>query len=113
MSILHVFYDTHMGASHKALGEMFEAKAKRDELAKGEYVVFLNSAWTACKVLCPNNVIMYWRSATGRSLTPDTIRSLPSCVSGSRLSFAGNLEAKLIAEYEKRHKERAAKLRIA
>lgn len=113
MKILHAFYDIQMGIGHERAGLLLQHKTKKDALAAGEFAIFINKAWKACKILCPNGVMLYWRSPNGASLTPEIIRAMPTMLGGSRFSFGGNNEAKLIAEFEKRMKTKLASLKLA
>ncbi len=113
MQVLHVFYDIPMGMGFDRANLILQSKAKRDALAHGEFAVFVAKNWKACKILCPSGVMVYWRSPSGLSLSPEVIRQIPTVLGGARLKFGGNTETKLINEYEKRLKTKLASLKIA
>ena len=90
---MHVFYDVHLGASHKSLAEIMKQK----QINKGEVAVFLNKAWTGAKLLTTGGVLLYWRSPWNTPITVEQLRSLPSTTfGGSRMNFTGNLEDRLL-----------------
>lgn len=101
MSVVnHVFYEVHMGIGHKGCNELLNMQ-NIDELDKGHAAVFLNRHWTAAKILLSNNVLLYWRSPNGSSLTPEQLRFLPSRLSATRLTFQGKLENGLVGRWNK------------
>lgn len=93
---MHVFYDVHLGASHGTLGLILEEKLRKTALDRGEVAVFLNKSWTGVKLLTAGGNLLYWRSPYGRPITPEELRTLPLAFGGSRMTFTGNLESKLL-----------------
>ncbi len=97
-SAAYVFYDIHMGAAHRALEEILATK-KKGSLASNEVAVFLSTNCRAVKILCPSNVIIYYRSQW--PLTAMAIKTIPNALGGSAFKFQGSLEAKLLKHLEK------------
>lgn len=97
-SAAYVFYDVHMGASHRALEEILGAK-KKSGLSGNEVAVFLSVNCRAVKILCPSNVIIYYRSQW--PLTSMAIKTIPNVIGGSAFKFQGGLEARLLKHLEK------------
>src|SRR5688572_18823302 len=99
-TVNHVFYEVHMGIGHRSCQDLL-AQVGVDEIGKGSAAVFLNSRWNAAKVLLPNNLLVYWRSPTGASLTPEQLRYLPTKLQASRLVLQGKAESGLINRWNK------------
>lgn len=90
--VLHLLYDVYMGWGHSTLIQILQANTGKGNLGRGELAVFMNRKWTACKILGPNNTMLYWRSPNGASISIDQLKSLPTNFGGSRFTLAGNLE---------------------
>jgi hypothetical protein len=112
VNAIHVFYDVYMGWNHSSLIEVMQQNAKKGQLEKGELAVFVNKGWTACKILCPGNVLLYFRPGRG-FITPEAIRILPTFVGGGRLAFTRNLEAHLIKAHEAKFGKQTKRLKVA
>lgn len=110
-SVVHVFYEVFMGYSHSSLVDMMRENTKKAALERGEVAVFVNKSWTACKILCPGNVLLYYRSSIPMSV--ETLRYLPTMVGGSKLNFARNLEAHLIKANEAKVGKATKRLKVA
>lgn len=114
VSVVHLFYDVHMGAGHKGLHEMFKKKAKTEAPKSGEIALFMNRKFTACKLLCNGNLLLYYRDPDGAYVTPEAVKVLPTVVGASRLRFARDLEKRLLDQLSavesepKRSRRRAA-----
>lgn len=109
---VHVFYDVYMGWGHESLREIMHENAKKQDLDKGEVAVFLNRSWTACKILCPGNALLYYRSQSG-AISIETLRCLPTLIGASRLGFKGNLESNVIKAFESKFGKSAKRLKVA
>lgn len=108
---VHVFYGVFMGWSHASLKEIMRNSAGKDRLEKGEVAVFLNKSWTACKILGPGDVLLYYRS--NAPIPIEAIRYLPTVFGGSRLGFGKNLEAHVIKTFESRFGVQTKRLKLA
>jgi len=71
MKALHVFYNVFMGCGFLSLSEYLKKDLKRNECA-----VFVNKAKTACKILFPDGLLLYYKPAAG-ILTPSAIADIP------------------------------------
>lgn len=90
---IHVLYDIYMGWSHKTLMQILHSNTGVNEIKKGDLVVFMSRSWNACKILGPNNTMLYWRSNNGTQITIDQLKALPTNFGGSRFTLAAKLEA--------------------
>jgi hypothetical protein len=99
MKVMHIFFDTHLGRGHAGLMKLLKAK----KLEAG-FAVFINKKWSALKMLTPSNVLLHYKSPSdARTIDPDTIKYLPSCIgSDQTLQYDKALGAVL----EKRHLEK-------
>lgn len=94
-AVNHVFYEVHMGIGHRGCHDLL-AKMGVQKLQESQAAVFLNPKWNAAKILFPNNTLLYWRSTTGASLSPEELRFLPTRINPSRLKFNGKVESVVI-----------------
>jgi hypothetical protein len=108
--VVHVFYDVYLGFSYDSLTEVMRRSAKKARLTGGEAAVFLNKAWTACKILYPDGLLLYFRP--GREITVEEIRSLPNRIASGRFKFSGALEASLIKASEKVSGKKPERLKV-
>lgn len=112
VGVAHVFYDVYMGWSHKSLAEVMRNTSGVDELSRGECAVFLNKSWTACKILAPGNILLYYRAPFGAAITKDQIRALPAAFGGGRLGFKGSLENNVLKAFEAKHGKQQKRLKV-
>lgn len=108
--IVHVFYDVYLGFSYNSLREVMFNSAKKATLAHGEAAVFLNKAWTGCKILYPDGLMLYYRPGT--VIAPEQIRSLPGRIGKGRYTFAGSSEASLVRTSEAKFEKLSKKLKV-
>lgn len=100
MSVIHVFSEVYMGLSHGGLTELLKQKTGREELRPGQLAVFVNTGWTACKVLAPGNTLLYHREPSGGFITTEDIRRLPLVFGGKRIVMADAQESRLAKAFE-------------
>lgn len=75
--IVRVFLDTNLSCSHLGLSNIaHKNNIKIDTLTNGEFIIFLNRSKTAFKLFTSNNVIIYYKSKSGR-LDLNTLRYIP------------------------------------
>jgi hypothetical protein len=111
-AIVHLFYDVFMGWGHASLTEMMANATGKAALERGEVAVFLNRSWTACKILAPGNVMLYFRSQ-GQPITAQMLKTLPTVLGSPRFGFSKNLEANFLKAFEERFKVKAQRLKVA
>ena len=72
--------DTHMAFSHHGLRDIAKKKLKIDllDLKQGEYVIFINSSWSAFKMFGPGNTFFYKRHPDNKRLNPKAIMLTPA-----------------------------------
>jgi len=85
--VVHYFPRTDLRNSHMGL-ELLAKKAghKVSELEAGEFLVFLNAAKTAFKVLCSNNIVAHYRSPSGY-VDLRALQYLPAAFNGGKFNF--------------------------
>jgi hypothetical protein len=101
--VIHVFTDVFMGLSHAGLSEILKRKTGRERTKSGEFAVFVNRGWTACKVFT-EGTILYYREPNGY-ITVEDIKRLPAAFGGKRFGFAGNGENTLLKAFVKKFGE--------
>lgn len=106
IGIVHIFYDVHMGTSHRGLKTLMNVKLKTDDLIEGEIVLFINAGWTAAKLLAPGNTLLYHRTTHGK-LTLDAIRELPMAFGGESLKLSSELASALLKKFNTQQKKAA------
>lgn len=107
ISVAHIFYDINMNFSHQSLLEIFSEATNKDLLQPGEAAIFVNTAWTAVKILAADDVLLYHRDNEGLSV--DAIKNLPRYFGGSQLQLTKTLESRL----EKTLKKKITELKLA
>lgn len=101
-TVIHVFHDVYMGYQFGGLTELLKQKTDRETLNKGELAVFINKKWTACKILAPNNVLVYHREPDGQYLTIEDIKRIPTAIAGKILTFGGATETHMMRDFERK-----------
>lgn len=77
--------------SHDGLAKLAkdELKVKVDDLKVGECVMFVNSAWTAFKIYCANNVILHYKDPRGHKLNVQAVYSgVPTFMKGREINYS-------------------------
>lgn len=90
--VVKVYYGQHMGMSFKGM-----AAALGKPLDAGEAAVFVNAAWTAAKVLYPDDHIHYHR-LKGR-LTVNDLVALPTRLPTTKLALGSAGMAQALKEH--------------
>jgi hypothetical protein len=95
-----------MSLAHNGLGELLRKKSKALVPKNGDVAIFINTRWTAVKMLTANGTILYVRRQTG--INPRTIKYLPSCVYGQELNYKRALELAILEQFKQAAPRRAA-----
>lgn len=76
--IIQCFLNVNMGSSHDGLTKLAKDHGvKTQDLAPGEYLVFVNSARDRVKVYAANNTIAYYRAEKRGSIDLRVIQMIP------------------------------------
>ena len=99
--IMH-FPDTDMRCGHVGLRELaLEHKKDPAKLKGGEFLLFTNKANTVFKLFASNEVIVHFKSATGK-IDPATFRLFPKYFNGTTLDYKGALKERINKYFEER-----------
>lgn len=101
--IMHVFTDVSMSNGFPGLTK-FLSKQKK-ELGDGEFALFINSDFTACKIMTNKELLLHHKRPRNRPIDPDTLPLLPRYINGGKLEYGKALEQVI----RTRHKELANK----
>jgi hypothetical protein len=90
-----------MGMAHSGLYELAKKKLKIDidTLKYGEFVLFINKPFNACKLMTSNNVIVYYRHPQNHRLDAKALKLIPDFFDGKSLNYPKALKRILKAEY--------------
>lgn len=98
--VVNILYDVYMGWSHRTLMQLLQANFGVNQIKRGELAVFMNRTWTACKIMAPDNTMLYWRSTNGTQITLDQLKSLPSRFGSGRFTMDGKIETGALKRYQ-------------
>jgi hypothetical protein len=77
-----------MSNAHKGLTEIAKkAKLTPDELRQGEFILFTNKAFTACKLLAPGNVLVHYKHPKGHPLDYRALKLIPQFFDGKDIKY--------------------------
>ena len=97
--IIHYISGVHMGLSHRGLGKLSAKYLKNAEL--GDFIVFMNNARTAFKMLAPNNVLVYYRHPKDHPIDPRVIPLLPKVFNGRELDVDSAVKSVILKDFKK------------
>lgn len=93
MKLAYFFENIHMSNGHDGLSEYMRKQRKR--LRQGDCAIFINSKWTAVKLLTfDERFVIHYRHDTG-VIARETIRHIPNCLEGKSLNYPKALERAL------------------
>lgn len=84
--IVRYLSGVHMGANHAGLRKLV-TKFGLDLLENGEFIVFMNTAQNAFKLMAPNNVLIYYRHPKNHRIDPRVISLIPKVFDGKELKM--------------------------
>ena len=102
--VIEVFYDIHMHNGHDGLERIL--KDDGTKLDKGQVAVFINTSWTALKMLTPDRVLLHFKQPGPRPIDPNTIPYLPTCINGNKLDYSKALDAAVRSQFSQWKKQR-------
>lgn len=103
--LLSYFPDTDLRCGHDGLS-ILAKKGKKpvDKLKVGQFLVFVNRAQTAVKILTIEGVLIHIRPEHG--LNFEAINKLPKYFNGTRFNYTGALRETLKKRLDDRHLRR-------
>ncbi len=93
--------DTDLRNGHQGLADIAHKKLKIDvdTLPPGEFVMFVNSSWTAFKIYAANHMILHHKQPEGHRLNPKATMLIPHFLRGQRINYDKALTHVIEAEY--------------
>lgn len=99
--IVRYFSHVFMGNGHNGLRKLaLKHGIKISDLEPGEYVLFMNSRFTALKMFAPGNIVAHYKSPHGR-IDPRVIALIPRYFNGSKIDIDGALREALLKDMER------------
>jgi hypothetical protein len=98
MRLIHIYTEVHMACGHEALSKLCKKKMK-----SGDVAAFINTAWTAVKLLVSNEFLIHYKHPRGQ-IAPETIKELPNFIEGKKLNYNKALEKVINEHLKKRNK---------
>lgn len=90
---IKAIFEVNLGKGHDGLTLIAkDLGVKTENLARGEFVLFLNKAKTAVKIFAANNVVAYYKDPNRRPMTMEDLTSIPNCFNGVSFDFNAKLE---------------------
>lgn len=99
--VLHMLSDVPMYYQQKGLALIAKKRLKLDvsTLPVGEYVLFINKPFNACKLMAANNVLIYHRHPLNHRLNYHALKLIPDFFDGFDLNYGKAFKRWLKSEY--------------
>lgn len=93
--IIHWMPNTDLRNNHHGLADLAKKQLKVDvgDLKVGECVMFVNAAFTAFKIYCPNNFVLHYKHPEGHKLNARAVLQVPHFMRGSEVGYKDSLRA--------------------
>lgn len=97
--IVRFFPNTDMRNGHAGLEAMAkEHRVSTSNLARGEFLIFLNSAKTVLKLFTAGNIIVHLRMPQGEKIDLGVISLIPTYFNGNQIRYKEALREKMLKE---------------
>ena len=98
--VLHIIPCASMSNGHKGLAMLAKkAKINPDNLQPGQFVLFINKAGNACKLLAANSVLVHYKHPKGHSLNYKALQLVPFFFDGQNLHYPEALKTIIKRDY--------------
>ena len=102
--VLHFIFDVSMSNGHHGLKLLAQKeKINVDTLMPGQFVLFLNKAFTACKLFAANNVVLHYKTPHNRALNVHALKLLPHFYDGTDIGYDRALKQVLVSMFRQRY----------
>ncbi len=101
-NIAHLAFNSDLRSAHAGL----TAQAKRlkltppEELAPGEFLVFINRRKNAAKLFAAGNCVVHFKTPDDRAMNPKCIRLIPKYFNGKEFKYDEALEEVVRKEWK-------------
>jgi hypothetical protein len=105
--VLHYIPDADMRNCHQGLALLAKKHLKINvtDLKPGEFVLFVNSSWTAIKIFGSDHCYMHYKRPDGARLNAKAVLSLPHFVRGQNINYDKALATVIQQDYGSRYDE--------
>lgn len=88
-NVMHVYPNVSMSNGHDGLKVIAKKMSKLDvsELQVGQFALFINKAFTACKMFGANNVLLHYKHPLNHCLDYKALRLLPEFFDGQDIGY--------------------------
>ena len=99
--VVHWLPETDLRNSHDGLTDLAKKKlgVRVDELKIGECIMFINSSWTAFKILMPvakdrggGAIVLHYKHPAGHKLNPKAVLNVPRFMRGTEINYTHALQ---------------------
>lgn len=103
---MHLYTSVCMYNSHEGLAQI----AKKENgvnvkaLKPGQFCLFINPPFNACKLYAANNVILYYRHPKNHRLDPNAVRLIPQFFDGENQDIGYNKALAKVIKDEFKHR---------
>lgn len=100
-NIMHVYPNVSMSNGHDGLKEVAKKTNKVDvtALKVGNFALFINKAFTACKLYAANHVVLHYRHPNNHLLDYKALRLLPEFYDGQDIGYTKALKQVIKSNY--------------
>ena len=100
-NIMHVYPNICMSNGHEGLAAVAQKtnKVNVTNLKVGEFCLFVNRAFTACKLFGSNNVLLHYKHPQNHCLDYKALRLLPEFYDGQNIGYSKALRQVLKKGY--------------
>lgn len=93
-TVMHIFPNVSMSNGHDGLKETAKKVGKLDvsSLRVGQFALFINKAFTACKFYAANNVVLHYKHPLNHCLDYKALKLLPDFFDGQNLNYTRALK---------------------
>ena len=100
-TIMHVYPNVSMSNGHDGLEAIAKSVNHVDvkKLPVGQFALFINRAFTACKVFGANNVLLHYKHPKNHHLNYKALKLIPEFFTGQDLGYTRALRQVIKDEY--------------
>jgi hypothetical protein len=97
--ILKIFINVDLRCAHKGLGALAQSqKIDVQRLSPGEFLMFMNRARSAVKILGASHLLVHLKSGSNKAISEEALITIPRLFSGSDFDFKRAARLDLVRE---------------
>jgi len=99
--VMHVYPNVSMSNGHDGLANiaMKANKVIVKKLVVGQFALFINKSFTACKVFGANNVLLHYKHPLGHHLNYKALKLIPEFYDGQDIGYTKAMRQIIMTEY--------------